>query len=146
MSKKSKQSSMEKPLYIEVECSTEGCFATVRIDGHAKSGVCWRCVQRRVGPPPEPKQKKKSTRPRGWKFMKLFVDPDGTVYRQGRECPREKDTLEPTDVEKVKAEQKQKAKDKKAKKEARLLKNAVKRKAAKEKAKRRKEREIEKFN
>ena len=146
MSRKSKQSSMEKPLYLDVECSEKGCYEIVRIDGHSKSGICWKCTQRKVGPPPEPKKKKeKSTRPRGWKFMKLFVDADGTVYRIGRECPREKDTLPHTDVDKIKANQKLKAKEKKAKKQIRLLKRNEKRKKVKNTEKKRMERILNKL-
>jgi len=37
-------------------------------------------------------------KPRGWKFMKEFVDQDGNVYHRGVECPELKGTLEPTKI------------------------------------------------
>lgn len=43
-----------------------------------------------------------SGRPRGWKFMKEFVDKDGTVFHKGIEQPGLKGTLTPT-KRKVKA-------------------------------------------
>jgi hypothetical protein len=36
--------------------------------------------------------------PRGWKFKKVFVHSDGTVYHKGMEQPELKDTLPPTPI------------------------------------------------
>lgn len=61
----------------------------------------------------------KSDKPAGWRFMAVFVDKDGNVYHFGEEQPKLKGTLEPSDVEKIREEQKQKRKISKSKKELR---------------------------
>ena len=49
-----------------------------------------------------PEQKKstrvKTGRPAGWHWMAEFVDKDGTVYHKGKEQPKLKGTLSPTEV------------------------------------------------
>ena len=49
-----------------------------------------------------PEQKKstrvKTGRPAGWHWMAEFVDKDGTVYHRGKEQPKLKGTLSPTEV------------------------------------------------
>ena len=40
----------------------------------------------------------KTGRPSGWHFMNEFVDKDGTVYHRGKEQPKLKGTLPPTEV------------------------------------------------
>ena len=51
--------------------------------------------------------------PKGWKFMKVFVYSDGTVYHKGIEQPELKGTLDPTPiVAKEKKSKAQKAKEK----------------------------------
>lgn len=95
--------------------------------------LCSDCYE--VHEPEDPKKLPKSNRPAGWRFMKQFVDADGTVYQlkefkdengaiytKSVECPELKGTLPPTDVEKVKAAQKEKRKEKKKKKAERLAK------------------------
>ena len=83
----------------------------------------------------------KSDRPAGWRFMKEFVDADGTVYHQGEEQPDLKGTLPPTNVEKIKATQKEKRKLKKQKKAERVAKKEAKLVAEFEKKKKQKEKE-----
>jgi len=39
---------------------------------------------------------KPTGRPRGWVFMKEYVDKDGNVYHKGKEQPKLKGTLKPT--------------------------------------------------
>jgi len=72
--------------------------------------TCWRCVAKATEPPPE-YVKKKTGFPPGWKFRKVFVHTNGTVYYKGIEQPELKGTLEPTLIEvkpkKSKAERKQ---------------------------------------
>ncbi len=43
---------------------------------------------------------KPSGKPRGWRFMKQFVDKDGNVYRRGVEHPELKGKLKPTVIKK----------------------------------------------
>jgi len=45
-----------------------------------------------------PKSKPKTGRPAGWHWMAEFVDKDGTVYHKGKEQPKLKGTLPPTEV------------------------------------------------
>ena len=44
------------------------------------------------------KSKPKTGRPAGWHWMAEFVDKDGTVYHRGKEQPKLKGTLPPTEV------------------------------------------------
>ena len=46
-------------------------------------------------------KKKREGYPRGWKFRKLFVHSDGTVYHNGVVQPELKGTLPPTVIEPV---------------------------------------------
>ena len=43
-------------------------------------------------------QRVKTGRPSGWHWMAEFVDKDGTVYHRGKEQPKLKGTLSPTEV------------------------------------------------
>lgn len=107
----------------------------VKIDSKSIGAICWKCTQVLVGPPAgfNKKEEKKITRVRGWKFMKEWVDPDGTVWHKGVEQPKLKGTLTPTDVEKIRAQQKAKKEEAKRKKQLKLLKHAEKQKAARKK-------------
>jgi hypothetical protein len=61
--------------------------------------TCWRCVQKMIEPPKAFGQKKSSiVKPRGWKFMKIYVDSEKNVYYKGTEQVDLKGTLEPTVV------------------------------------------------
>ena len=44
------------------------------------------------------KSKPKTGRPSGWHWMNEFVDKDGTVYHKGKEQPKLKGTLPPTEI------------------------------------------------
>ena len=44
------------------------------------------------------KSKPKTGRPAGWHWMAEFVDKDGTVYHKGKEQPKLKGTLPPTEI------------------------------------------------
>jgi hypothetical protein len=68
------------------------------VSSEATSVLCSRCSQALV--PFEEKFKKKSDKPRGWAFMKVYVHKDGTVYHKGKEQPELKGTLPPTKIEK----------------------------------------------
>ena len=49
-------------------------------------------------PEKEKTQRVKTGRPAGWHWMAEFVDKDGTVYHKGKEQPKLKGTLSPTEV------------------------------------------------
>ena len=49
-------------------------------------------------PEKEKPQRVKTGRPAGWHWMAEFVDKDGTVYHRGKEQPKLKGTLSPTEV------------------------------------------------
>lgn len=104
-----------------------------------ESFVCSDCHE--VKEVVDAKNLPKSNRPAGWRFMKEFVDEDGTVYHTGEEMPDLKGTLPPTNVEKIKAQQKEKRKLKKQHKAEKLAKKQEKLAAEYEKKKRMKEKE-----
>ncbi len=58
--------------------------------------LCYKCVNKTVGPPDIKGGYKSSGRLRGWQFMKEFVDKEGNVFHKGKEQPKLKGTLEPT--------------------------------------------------
>ena len=43
-------------------------------------------------------QRVKTGRPSGWHWMAEFVDKDGTVYHRGKEQPKLKGTISPTEI------------------------------------------------
>lgn len=73
------------------------CSSWTEVAHDVVASLCWKCSYAitpfhetvRIIPP-------KSDKPRGWKFMKLYVHKDGTVYHKGVEQPDLKGTLEPT--------------------------------------------------
>tara|TARA_R110001592_G_scaffold67906_3_gene208085 strand:+ start:944 stop:1420 length:477 start_codon:yes stop_codon:yes gene_type:complete len=80
-----------------LECRDCGQF--VQTDVSAIATTCHECVREQYEkdfPYQAPKNYKGSGKPRGWAFMKEFVDKDGTVYHKGKEQPDLKGTLEPT--------------------------------------------------
>lgn len=82
------------------------CNEWVIVSVKATAVLCYRCVNQLVEPPVERKSMIKSDRPKGWKFMKLFVATDGTVFHKGVEQTNLKGTLPITviapKVEKIK--------------------------------------------
>ena len=67
----------------------------------AKSVVGSKAVMSKIHkmfPETAPKSKPKTGRPAGWHWMAEFVDKDGTVYHKGKEQPKLKGTLPPTEV------------------------------------------------
>lgn len=71
---------------------------TVKIDANSRSGICWECVNKMIDPPKM--SKPKSNKPRGWAFMKEYVDADGNVFHKGIEMPKLKGKRKPTVIEK----------------------------------------------
>lgn len=79
------------------DCSR--CQTPMHNIGHnVVSAVCWECcIEVYWGKPPAGRQK--SDKPPGWKFMKMYVHTDGTVYHKGIEQPQLKGTVEPTTIQ-----------------------------------------------
>jgi len=71
----------------------------MKIDAEASSGICWLCVTR-MCEPPKPTSTQPTGRPRGWQFMKVYVDKDLNVFHKGEKQPDLKGTLEQTKVSK----------------------------------------------
>ena len=85
-----------------IDCN---CGNQMMASEDAESGTCWVCVQKSVEIPVSLKEKEESgkiVRPRGWKFMKVYVDGDGNVFHKGEEQPDLKGTLLPSVIEKKK--------------------------------------------
>lgn len=73
------------------------CGTIVEKCGHfAVAVTCAMCVQKMIDPPASMMKKSGTPKPKGWKFMKVFVDIEKNVYFRGVEQPDLKDTLEPT--------------------------------------------------
>ena len=80
-----------------LECRECGTFVAVGSDVTATT--CHECVREMYEkdfPYTPPKKYKGSGRPRGWAFMKEYVDKDGNVYHRGIEQPKLKGTLKPS--------------------------------------------------
>lgn len=79
------------------------------------SVTCWECVAARVKQFDKPSKKKQQPTkgyPKGWRFKKVFVHENGTVYYRGVEQPKLKGTLEPTPIAiKIKKSKAQKAQE-----------------------------------
>ena len=69
-------------------------WSEVNLDTQAV--LCYKCVNKTVGPPEVRGGYKSTGRIRGWQFMKVFVDKSGNVFHKGKEQPKLKGTLEPT--------------------------------------------------
>lgn len=75
------------------------CNSWARVGDSAVSVLCYKCVQMLLDPVVVKKPAAvKSDKPKGWKFMKEFVDKDGTVYFKGIEQPELKGTMDVTVV------------------------------------------------
>ncbi len=73
-------------------CGTE----VHKCDTKAVAAICWICVSENFQG--EPAKKRREGFPRGWRFMKVFVHSNGSVYYKGIEQPELKGTLAPTTV------------------------------------------------
>lgn len=126
------------------------CGKEVQVDEDTIAVTCSSCTMKLVpGPKTATQPKQKSDKPAGWRFMTEFVDKDGNVFYFGEEQPELKGTKEPSDVTKIKEEQKKKRKDTKKKKELReqmkierLAKQHEKKMKAKKKAEEKKQKKI----
>ncbi len=98
-----------------LEC--KDCGALVHnVNDDIAAVVCWECVSEMMQGYDQPVKKKQSTAqgyPKGWRFMKMFVHADGTVYFRGVEQPALKGQHEPTPIiTKPKKSKAQKAQEK----------------------------------
>ena len=75
------------------------CDTWSPVGNDAVSVVCSRCIMSMVEPPKERLVVEKSDKPKGWKFMKEFVDSEGHVYHKGIVQPALFGTLNPTVIE-----------------------------------------------
>ena len=73
------------------------CNEWSEIGEGASAVLCYKCVNKTVGPPEIRGGYKSSGRLRGWQFMKEFVDKEGNVFHKGVEQPKLKGTLQPTE-------------------------------------------------
>lgn len=74
-------------------------WSEVNLDTQAV--LCYKCVNKTVGPPEVRGGYKSTGRIRGWQFMKEFVDPQGNVFHKGKEQPQLKGTLQPTKIDRT---------------------------------------------
>jgi len=118
--------------FKKVAC-TEGCGRIVQIDAQAETGKCWYCTTVKI-PGPEFKSSKPKPdapkKPKGWHFMKVFVDSAGNVFHEGKEQPKLKGTLSATPIKPKKTRAQKDAE--KEKKDKRLVKLYEKKKRLKE--------------
>ena len=89
------------------------CRNFVAVAETSVAAVCWQCVAKIVEPPIQRSVQEKSDKPKGWKFMKVYVHKDGTVYHKGIEQPSLKGTL-PVTVIQPKEDKKKMSKQEKA--------------------------------
>lgn len=85
-SKNNKESIYKSSLIIELECKN-GCGNTEMVPSTIKAVTCAYCVQKMLDNDilaPERKRPGEPTRPRGWQFMKHYVDFNGVEYSKGK--------------------------------------------------------------
>tara|TARA_B100000902_G_scaffold372661_1_gene399863 strand:+ start:976 stop:1509 length:534 start_codon:yes stop_codon:yes gene_type:complete len=86
-------------LYRHMECKV--CGVMTRCSEDTTAVTCSICVSESLNAQfggPDVTLKQSTGRPRGWKWMAVFVDRDGTVYHKGIEQPELKGTLEPSKI------------------------------------------------
>ena len=77
------------------------CNRWTRVTANTTSVLCSFCTCKTVPPPEIRKGYVSKGRPRGWQFMKEFVDPQGNVFHKGKEQPDLKGTLQPTKIDRT---------------------------------------------
>mgnify|MGYP003670647297 FL=1 len=77
------------------------CNNWVEVNPNTTAVLCSHCVNKTVGPPEMKGGYVSKGRPRGWQFMKEFVDPQGNVFHKGKEQVDLKGTLSPTKIDKT---------------------------------------------
>ncbi len=82
---------------LHMECKR--CGQMVAVSKSITATTCHECVRElyeKDFPFESSAGYKPTGKPRGWAFMKEFVDKDGNVYHKGKEQPGLKGTLKPT--------------------------------------------------
>jgi hypothetical protein len=74
------------------------CTEWTRVGVNTTAVLCNKCSLKLCGNPNISTGYKSSGKPRGWQFMKEFVDAEGNVFHKGIEQPKLKNTLPPTDI------------------------------------------------
>jgi len=94
-----------------MECSVCGSFES-HISKSSNSITCSVCLLRKTLNLWNPFVNNSVNRkPKGWHWMKEFVDKDGNVYHKGIEVPELKGTLSPTKIKKTVKRKKKKKKE-----------------------------------
>jgi len=75
------------------------CDNWCKVGMNTTSVLCFKCSARLAGDPEVGAGYKSSGKPRGWQFMKEYVDEQGNVYHKGVEQPKLKGTLPPTQID-----------------------------------------------
>ena len=115
------------------------CGNNMIVSYSATGGTCSNCTQRKCLALLTTSEREKlfgvsaisSVKPRGWKWMKEFVDSKGNVWHKGEEQPELKGERPVTDVEAIYAKRKAKKELKLEKENTSLLVHASKVKEAK---------------
>jgi hypothetical protein len=75
------------------------CNEWSAVGERTSAALCWKCTMTLCSAPEVGAGYKSSGKPRGWQFMKEFVDAQGNVYHKGVEQPQLKGTLSATVIE-----------------------------------------------
>jgi len=80
------------------------CGEWVNVTSDTTATLCYKCVNKVTDPPNFTPRYAPTGRPKGWQWMKEFVDKDGHVFHKGKEQPGLKGTIPITviSVKKVK--------------------------------------------
>ena len=72
------------------------CGEWVKVGSQVTAVLCHKCVNKVTEPPTFTPRYKPTGRPKGWQWMKEYVDKDGNVFHKGKEQPKLKGTLPAT--------------------------------------------------
>ena len=110
--KKTKYHSFVEEGIRYMQCSNCGSFVD-NVDVNTTAALCYRCTLVKALNLWNPFVTKSTNRkPKGWHWMKEFVDKDGNVFHKGKEMPKLKGTLSPTKIKKtVQKKKKEKKKE-----------------------------------
>ena len=86
--------------------SLNRCKQWVKVTENTSAVLCSKCTGKTVPPPEMRKGYVSKGRPRGWQFMKEFVDKDGNVFHKGVEQKKLKGTKAATKIEPKQAKRK----------------------------------------
>jgi len=74
------------------------CGEWIKVTEGTTAVLCPKCVNRVTEPPTITPRYRPTGKPKGWQWMKEYVDKDGNVFHKGKEQPNLKGTLSPTVV------------------------------------------------